>query len=63
LRPVSADVETNDPANWRYEEGHVRGPHTFIVIVAYCIITRKQIAPLVALMLLLLVLVLAGVTF
>ena len=24
LRPVSADVETNDPAKWKYEEGHVR---------------------------------------
>src|SRR6266513_4746237 len=66
LRPVSADVETNDPANWKYEEGHVRAAsYTFIVIVAYCIITGKQIAPLVALMLLLSlwVLVLAGVTF
>src|SRR5437762_1410297 len=66
LRPVSADVETNDPANWKYEEGHVRAvSYTFIVIVAYCIITGKQIAPLVALMLLLSlwVLVLAGVTF
>jgi len=66
LRPVSAGVETNDPANWQYEEGHVRAAsYTFIVIVAYCIITGKQIAPLVALMLLLSlwVLVLAGVTF
>jgi len=66
LRPVSAGVETNDPANWKYEEGHLRAvSYTFIVIVAYCIITGKQIAPLVALMLLLSlwVLVLAGVTF
>src|SRR5438093_848832 len=66
LRAVSADVETNDPANWKFEEGHVRAAsYTFIVVVAYCIITAKQIAPLVALMLLLSlwVLVLAGVTF
>src|SRR5438105_6054068 len=66
LRPVSTGVETNDPANWTYEEGHIRAvSYTFIVIVAYCIITGKQIAPLVALMLLLSlwVLVLAGVTF
>ena len=53
LRAVSADVETNDPANWKFEEGHVRAAsYTFIVVVAYCIITAKQIAPLVALMLL-----------
>src|SRR5207245_11014151 len=47
LRPISADVETNDPANWKYEEGHLRAvSYMFIVIVAYCIITGKQIAPL-----------------
>src|SRR5947207_9397485 len=66
LRPVSADVETNNPAKWEYEDGHIRAVcYTFIVIVAYCIITGNQIAPLVALMLLLSlwVLVLAGVTF
>lgn len=66
LRPISAGVETDDPENWKYEEGHVRAAsYTFIVVIAYCIITGKQIAPLVALMLLLSlwVLILAGVTF
>jgi len=66
LRPVSRDVETDNPANWEYEDGQIRAvSYTFIVIVAYYVITGKQIAPLVALMLLLSlwVLVLAGVTF
>src|SRR6266516_2672443 len=66
LRPVSGDVETNDPANWEYQDGQIRAvSYTFIVIVAYCVITGRQIAPLVAFMLLLslCVLVLAGVTF
>lgn len=66
LRPVSADAETDDPAKWEYEDGQIRAVcYTFIVIVAYCVITGKQVAPLVALMLLvsLWVLVLAGVTF
>jgi hypothetical protein len=66
LRPISAGIETNNPENWKYEDGHVRAAsYTFIVIIAYCIITGKQIAPLVALMLLLSlwVLILAGVTF
>ena len=66
LRPVSRDVETDNPANWEYEDGQIRAvSYTFIVIVAYYVITGKQIAPLVALMLLLSlwVLVLAGLTF
>ena len=66
LRRVSGDVETNDPANWNYEDGQIRAvSYTFIVIVAYCVLTGRQIAPLVASMLLLslCVLVLAGVTF
>jgi len=66
LRPVSADVETDNPAKWEYEDGQIRAVcYTFIVIVAYCVITGKQVAPLVALMLLvsLWVLVLVGVTF
>ena len=66
MRPVSADVETDNPAKWEYEDGQIRAVcYTFIVIVAYCVITGKQVAPLVALMLLvsLWVLVLVGVTF
>ena len=52
LRPVSRDVETDNPANWEYEDGQIRAvSYTFIVIVAYYVITGKQIAPLVALML------------
>src|SRR5437773_2713787 len=53
LRPVSADIETDNPAKWEYEDGQIRAVcYTFIVIVAYCVITGKQVAPLVALMLL-----------
>jgi hypothetical protein len=66
LRPISADTETTNPADWEYEDGQIRAVcYTFIVIVAYYIITGRQIAPLVALMLLLSlsVLVLAGITF
>ena len=66
LRPVSADTETADPANWEYEDGQIRAvSYTFIVIAAYYFITGRQIAPLVALMLLLSlwVLVLTGITF
>jgi hypothetical protein len=66
LRPISADNETTDPAKWEYEDGQIRAvSYTFIVILAYYIITGKQIAPLVALMLLLSlwVLVLTGLTF
>jgi hypothetical protein len=54
LRPVSEDIETDNPADWEYENGQIRAvSYTFIVIVAYYVITGRQIAPLVALMLLL----------
>jgi hypothetical protein len=49
LRPVADDADPNNPANWEYEDGQVRAvSYTFIVVVAYCIITGRQIAPLVA---------------
>src|SRR5438132_11229892 len=53
LRPISADVEIDNPAKWEYEDGKIRAVcYIFIVIVAYCVITEKLVAPLVALMLL-----------
>ena len=66
MRAISHDSETTDPAKWEYEDGQIRAvSYTFIVVLAYYIITGRQVAPLVALMFLLslCVLILAGVTF
>src|SRR5207248_913967 len=66
LRAISDDTDTNDPTKWEYEDGQIRAlSYTFIVLVTYCVITINDVAPLVALMLLLTlwVLILAGVTF
>jgi predicted acylesterase/phospholipase RssA len=66
LRPVSADTNTVKPEDWQYEAGQIRAvSYTLVVVAAYCTITTREIAPLVALMLLLSlgVLILTGVTF